>query len=66
MLLGTSEVRVFGEDGNIFAAPTLIYHYMKDHHYRPPDQFIMAVLDGPTPPDSAYFKRLQDVGLEWR
>jgi hypothetical protein len=66
LLLGTSELRIFGNDGDVFAAPTLIYHYMDEHHYRPPDEFIKAVLDGPTPPDGEYFKRLQEIGVEWR
>lgn len=46
--LGLAEIRVIGDD-DIFAAPTLIYHYVTEHKYRPPDAFIQAVLNGPTP-----------------
>jgi len=30
-------------------APTLIYHYVTAHNYRPPEAFIQAVLKGPAP-----------------
>src|SRR5262245_20519946 len=43
LLLGDSEIRVFSPDGNIFAAPTLIYHYVNVHDYKPPDEFIKAL-----------------------
>ncbi len=46
--LGQAEIRVLGED-DIFAAPTLIYHYVTAHNYRPPEEFIQAVLKGPAP-----------------
>ncbi|MCL4871188.1 MAG: hypothetical protein KJ063_19685 [Anaerolineae bacterium] len=46
--LGLGEIRVIGGD-DIFAAPTLIYHYITEHNYRPPDPFIHAVLNGPAP-----------------
>jgi hypothetical protein len=35
ILLGTSEIRVFAGEVCIYAAPTLIYHYVSDHGYRP-------------------------------
>jgi hypothetical protein len=28
----------------VFAAPSLVYHYVAAHDYRPPDEFIAAVL----------------------
>jgi hypothetical protein len=31
-------------DGQLFAAPTLIVHYVDAHRYRPTDAFIDAVL----------------------
>jgi len=46
-------------------APTLIFHYVQRHHYRPPQAFVTALLRGPAPPDPAYFARLQQLGLEW-
>jgi hypothetical protein len=39
----SSEVRVAG-NGRVYAAPTLVHHYVEAHDYRPPDQFIEAVL----------------------
>ncbi|MFJ7905388.1 hypothetical protein [Kitasatospora sp. NPDC096204] len=41
---GFGEIRVPGSPGTVFAAPTLISHYVADHHYRPPQEFIDAVL----------------------
>lgn len=43
-LLGSAEIWVPDADGsNIFAAPTMIQHYIIDHNYLPPAQFIEAV-----------------------
>jgi hypothetical protein len=66
LLLGSSEIRVFGEDKHIYAAPTLIYHYVKVHGYKPPQEFIQAVMRGPAPSEHDYFNRLEELGLEWR
>src|SRR5690606_7727103 len=41
--LGSAELWVPAPDGVIYAAPTLIIHYIEDHGYRPPDEFIEAV-----------------------
>lgn len=46
--MGNGEIRVIGE-GVVYAAPTMIYHYVTEHGYRPPDAFIGAVLNGPGP-----------------
>lgn len=43
---GTGEIRVLGEN-DIYAAPDLIVHYVTAHNYRPPQEFITAVLGGP-------------------
>ncbi len=42
-LLGSAEIRVPGKDGKVYAAPNLIYHYMKDCGYLPPQEFLEAV-----------------------
>lgn len=42
--LGDAEIRVTTENGTILTAPNLIYHYITVHHYRPPEEFIQAVL----------------------
>ena len=65
LLLGTAEIRVFGEK-NIYAAPNLIYHYVKEHSYQPPHSFIKALKTAPHPTDEEYFKMLENLNLEWR
>jgi hypothetical protein len=49
-LLGSAEICIFGRDANVYAAPTLLYHYVSVHHCKPPDEFIHAVKNGPRPP----------------
>jgi hypothetical protein len=67
LLLGTSEIRVFSSDREIiYAAPTLIHHYVKFHNYLPPSGFVRALTEGPTPPNEEYFDRLRELALEWR
>jgi hypothetical protein len=39
----SSEMRVSG-NGKVYAAPSLVHHYVVTHDYRPPDEFIAAVL----------------------
>ncbi|MCP5003375.1 MAG: hypothetical protein GY941_05400 [Planctomycetes bacterium] len=46
--LGSGQIRVI-YNHKIYAAPNLIYHYVIEHNYKPPDQFIEAVLNGPLP-----------------
>jgi hypothetical protein len=65
LLLGTSEIRVFSPTQEIYAAPTLIYHYMKSHFYKPPDQFIAAIKQGPSPESPEYLARLKELSLKW-
>jgi hypothetical protein len=36
LFLGTSEIRVLALEGGVYAAPTLIFHYVKAHRYLPP------------------------------
>src|SRR6267378_4456553 len=50
---------------SVYAAPTLIYHYVRTHHYKPPDEFLRALRKGPRPPDREYFDRLADLRLDW-
>ena len=46
--LGNGEIRVIGQKV-IYAAPTMIYHYVVAHNYLPPQEFVDAVLTGPSP-----------------
>jgi len=63
--LGTAEIRVFSGQGHIYAAPNLIYHYVAVHHYRPPDEFLRALREGPRLPNREYFDELAKLGVEW-
>jgi len=38
-----AEIWVPGKENKIYVAPSLIYHYVTEHQYRPPDEFIEAV-----------------------
>lgn len=40
--LGNGEIRLPGAGGIVYAAPTLICHYIGTHEYRPPQQFLDA------------------------
>jgi hypothetical protein len=39
----SAEMRVAG-NGRVYAAPSLVHHYVVAHGYRPPDEFVAAVL----------------------
>jgi hypothetical protein len=66
LLLGSGEIRVFGASGEAYAAPNLIYHYILQHHYRPPSEFLCAISDGARPGSGEYAERLQRHGVAWR
>ncbi|GGS24981.1 hypothetical protein GCM10010252_75100 [Streptomyces aureoverticillatus] len=42
--LGAAEIRVVSSSGEWLIAPDLIFHYVIDHSYRPPTEFIEAVV----------------------
>ncbi|MCA8912093.1 MAG: hypothetical protein KDB82_10330 [Planctomycetes bacterium] len=42
--LGSAEIWVPADDSTVFCAPNLIIHYVKEHRYCPPKQFIDAVM----------------------
>jgi hypothetical protein len=44
--LGSAELRVRAQ-GVTYASPDLIVHYIRDHSYAPPGQFIDAVMNPP-------------------
>jgi membrane protease YdiL (CAAX protease family) len=66
LLLGTSEIRVFADEGRIYAAPTLLYHYVKEHGYKLPEPFIQALMADPAPPAAEYFDGLTQATLHWQ
>jgi hypothetical protein len=47
----------------MFASPNLVFHYIQQHHYLPPDDFIRAVLKEPGPSSPDYIARLKALSL---
>lgn len=43
LILGHMEFHIPGADGIVYAAPSMVVHYISDHKYRPPDGFVEAV-----------------------
>ncbi|MFD3723441.1 hypothetical protein [Streptomyces sp. NPDC058674] len=41
--LGHAEIRATASDGSLYVAPNLIIHYVQEHGYIPPAEFIEAV-----------------------
>lgn len=41
---GNGQIRVLSSKGIWYAAPTLIHHYVSEHEYSPPTDFLDAVL----------------------
>lgn len=41
---GNGEIIVRGESGVVYVAPRLVLHYVTEHGYRPPQEFVDAVL----------------------
>lgn len=59
-----AQIRVIGSDEQMYIAPHMLCHFIHAHHYRPPDVFIQAVLNGPLPHEPAYLAVKQQLG--WR
>jgi hypothetical protein len=49
----------------IYAVPTLIYHYVESHFYKPPEQFIVVIKKGPSPQSRDYLETFTELGLKW-
>lgn len=43
--LGSAEVRVVAKSGEWMIAPNLVLHYVSNHSYKPPTDFIEAVME---------------------
>lgn len=50
--LGGAEVRVVSSSGLWMIAPDLVLHYVLDHFYRPPEDFLEAVIGKRVAPSS--------------
>lgn len=43
--LGAAEIWIPSKDGSeFFAAPSMVYHYIENHNYLPPEEFMSAVM----------------------
>jgi hypothetical protein len=43
-LVGSAEIRVDGLSGQRYASPDMIIHYVEEHGYAPPADFVEGVL----------------------
>lgn len=43
--LGNGEIIIKGKDGKTYSSPVLIVHYIKEHNYKPPKEYINAVIE---------------------
>lgn len=57
--LGYKLICVFGSDGAAYLSPDLIFHYVVEHHYAPPQSFVNAVLLGPQPGSLEYAMKVR-------
>lgn len=49
----------------VYIAPQMISHYIEVHSYRPPDEFIQAVIDCPEQESPEYMKLVQKFDHHW-
>lgn len=59
---GSAEIRVFG-NSVIYASPNMIFHYVRDHSYLPPQPFVEAVFAEPGPDSQEYRDRLKALSF---
>jgi hypothetical protein len=65
LYLGSSEIRVISRTGVIYASPTLIFHYVSTHRYKPPERFREALATGLRPGSEDYLAILKQIDPEW-
>lgn len=61
-MLGSSHTYVLGNK-SVYLIPDLIFHYVQNHDYIPPQEFINALLSSPEPDSEEYQKRLEELNL---
>lgn len=49
----------------VYIAPEMISHYIEVHNYKPPDEFIKAVIDCPEQESSKYMNLVQKFIHHW-
>lgn len=65
MIQGDAEILIASKEHGVFAAPNLIFHYMRDHHYAPPSSFLLALRSVDPKPSVSYRKLLSDTDIYW-
>jgi hypothetical protein len=61
---GGNEIRIIAEN-KTYAAPVLVFHYVVAHAYRPPDEFIEAVMNAPAPSSHEVVSRYGSPRRHW-
>ena len=62
--LGNWEIWIPGANGKVYASPALIIHYIEEHEYRPPEEFIVAAMNESTLPEwqaEVVFRKLTEA-----
>ena len=47
--LSSTVIRVVGRDGRVYYSPAMICHYVTKHGYKPPEDFVRAVMETDLP-----------------
>jgi len=64
--VGSAEIRIFGKSGKIYATPNLLFHYITEHSYVPPEEFIHSVENGLNPYSEEYRNKLTNNFKSWK
>jgi len=65
LVLGSAEMALFGEDGKLYVAPNLLFHYVHVHSYSPPAEFVEAVMRCDRMPEGEYPLLVDRLGVKW-
>lgn len=61
---GNGEYRYYSPDGDVYCAPMMVLHYVEEHGYRPPAEFVESLRkNGPLDWDTRA-QRLRDILLD--
>jgi len=59
----SSSIKMVIGNGLVYLTPAMIVHYVRDHHYKPPQEFIDAVMDMEDMSDENTRKYINDIML---
>ena len=59
---GIRNVWIPSRNNLLYVAPAMIVHYIEAHGYRPPDEFIQAVIDAPEQKSDEYWRLMAPFG----